>query len=252
MTEPQTTLVTGATGLLGRQFTRLFRADGHTVIATSRSCEKLKALASETATLPGKFEPVVIDLLRDGGGGLAQQLESRALHPDAIVNNAIDLANQSLDEKGQPAGQQWSIEFQLAVVIPYDLVTAIVTRKDHRLKAVVNVSSMYGIVSRNPELYDDPLRQSPIHYGVAKAAIIHLTKELAVRLAPRVRVNAVSFGGVEGRVDDKFKARYARLCPMQRMLREDEVAASVSFLLSDGAAMITGQNLIVDGGWTTW
>jgi NAD(P)-dependent dehydrogenase (short-subunit alcohol dehydrogenase family) len=252
VTEPQTILITGATGLLGRQFTRHFLTDGHTVIVTSRSRERLNVLAQDTAALPGKLEPVVMDLLRDGGGGLAQKLESRALHPNAVINNAIDLSNQRLDAAGRPNGQQWSIEFQFAVVIPYDLVTALVTCNHHRLKAVVNVSSMYGIVSRNPKLYDDPVRQSPIHYGVAKAAMLHLTKELAVRLAPRVRVNAVSFGGIEARVDDKFKTRYGQLCPMGRMLREDEVAASVSFLLSDGAAMMTGQNLIVDGGWTTW
>jgi len=112
---------------------------------------------------------------------------------------------------------------------------------------------MYGIVTATPALYDDPRNMAPMHYGVAKAALIHLTKEMAVRLAPRgVRVNAVSYGGIEGRADEAFAARYKKLAPLERMLRLDEVHAPVEFLLSAGASGMTGHNLVVDGGWTLW
>ena len=92
-----------------------------------------------------------------------------------------------------------------------------------------------------------------MNYGVTKAALIHLTKELAVRLAPRgISVNAVSYGGVEGRVDGGFRERYGRLCPTGRMLDDSQVFGAVKFLCSSDSSGMTGHNLIVDGGWTIW
>jgi NAD(P)-dependent dehydrogenase (short-subunit alcohol dehydrogenase family) len=250
---PKTILISGAAGKLGRQMTHHFLAHGHTVIATSRRSEALTELKEATSDFPGRLEGIVVDLVADGGAALAKRLQARGLLPNAVINNAIDLSNQRLSDDGLPGREQWHIEFDLAVIAPFDLVMALAGMVETRLSAVVNISSMYGMVARNPSLYDHPLRQSPIHYGVAKAAMIHLTKELAVRLAPRnIRVNAVSFGGVEGRVDSAFIERYARLCPSGRMLDDREIPASVAFLVSEHASGITGHNLVVDGGWTAW
>ena len=67
-----------------------------------------------------------------------------------------------------------------------------------------------------------------------------------------IAVNCVTYGGVDGRVDDAFKKRYASLCPMERMLSPDETVGAVDFLLSEKAVYITGQNIVVDGGWGIW
>ena len=92
-----------------------------------------------------------------------------------------------------------------------------------------------------------------MHYGVAKAALGQLTRELAVRLSGRgIMVNCVAFGGVEGRVDDACRERYAKLCPSGRMLKEEELPGPVDLLLSSAGSGITGHVLFVDGGWTAW
>lgn len=243
------TLVTGASGKLGKRLTEALLASGHRVVATSRSSS---AFEGHPGLETGRLVVLRADIVEDQGASIVKDLADRGLRPTGLVNNAVDLSNQVLPESGWPTRAQWRLEFDLAVAVPCELVTALADQPGSRLDAVVNIASMYAIAARNPSLYDDPVRQSPIHYGVAKAAMLHLTRELAVRLAPRIRVNAVSFGGVEGRVDDAFKARYARLAPMGRMLAEEETTGPVLFLLSSAAEGMTGHNLVVDGGWTAW
>jgi len=144
-------------------------------------------------------------------------------------------------------------EFYLNVVAAYELTTRLVVQESCVLENIINISSIYGVVAPNQRLYLDPEKQSPIHYGVCKAALLHLTKELAVRLAPRnIRVNAISYGGVEGRVNEDFLDRYSALCPQGRMLNEADIAWPALFLAGRGAAGITGHNMMVDGGWSVW
>jgi hypothetical protein len=245
-------LLTAAAGMLGARMAERLTRDGWRVIGTSRRKPALDALAASLGRRAG-FVPVVADLADGGGADLIGRLARRGIQPALVVNNAFDMSNQKLGTSGMPTRRQWKIEFDYAVVAPYEIVMAAAATTGSTLEVVVNVASMYGVVPRNPSLYDDPVRQSPIHYGVAKAAMIHLTRELAVRLAPRgVRVNAVSYGGVEGRVDDAFKARYARLSPMGRMLKPEEVPGIVAMLASRDASAITGQNVVVDAGFTVW
>lgn len=251
---PRTILITGGSGKFGRPLVNHFLAAGDRVVTTCRSAESLKKIAVEFAGYGAGFVGIQSDFTDPGAvKTLLEQLDGQGIQPDCLVNNARSLSFLKIEEDGLVGRENFAGEFLLDVIVPYELTMALVMQKNSQLRSVVNIGSMYGTVAANPHLYTDPARQSPLHYGVAKAALAHLTKELAVRLSNNgVQVNCVAFGGVEGRVDEAFKLRYAQLCPMGRMLREDEIVGPVDMLLSDRCSAVTGHTLAVDGGWSVW
>ena len=137
--------------------------------------------------------------------------------------------------------------------MPYELSMELFNTQPNELRTITNIGSQYGVVAANPALYEDYPKQSPIQYSVAKAALIHLTKELAVRFSDfDIRVNCIAYGGVSGRVDDSFEARYAKLTPSGRMLSESDLVGPLDFLVSESCKAINGQTIQADGGWTLW
>lgn len=251
---PRTILITGGSGKFGQTLVKHFLATGDRVIATCLTDASLEKLHSTHIGVGDRFVGLKADLTeKDAAALLRQRLDSLNLQPDGLVNNARSVAFLKIGEDGLVCRENFVNEYLLDVVVPYELTMAIAQQSGSKLRRVLNIGSQYGTVAANPNLYTDPVKQSPLHYGVAKAALAHLTKELAVRLAGRgVQVNCVAFGGVEGRVDEAFKQRYAQLCPMGRMLKDDEVVGPVEMLLSDKSSGITGHILAVDGGWGIW
>lgn len=244
-------LITGATGSIGRALCQHFVSVGHGVIGLGRSQETLSELS---AAASAHFTGIELDLTNvDAASALVEQLDDRKLRPTALVNSARSIESLAIGSDGIVSRQSFLDEYLLDVVVPYELTMALARQRDSALRSVVNVGSMYGSVAANPGLYDDYERQSPIQYGVAKAALVHLTKELAVRLAPRlVSVNCVAYGGVEGRANAAFMGRYAKLSPSGRMLKHSELAAPVEMLLTHATTSMTGQTIHADGGWTLW
>jgi NAD(P)-dependent dehydrogenase (short-subunit alcohol dehydrogenase family) len=116
---------------------------------------------------------------------------------------------------------------------------------------IVNIGSMYGVVSADPNLYGTSGLNSPDSYAASKGGLIHLTRYLAANLAKyHIRVNALSPGGVFNGQPQEFLSRYTGKCPMGRMADREELVGPLAFLLSDASSYVTGHNLIVDGGFT--
>jgi NAD(P)-dependent dehydrogenase (short-subunit alcohol dehydrogenase family) len=171
--------------------------------------------------------------------------------PSVIVHCARSAATLAT-KNGIPAWSDWQLEYAIDVIGTYNLTIGLQVDLAEKGGSVILISSIYGMVAVNTTIYSDPEAVSPIHYSCAKAAQIQLMKELSVRLAPSIRVNAVSYGGVEGRAPADFIERYSSQCPARRMLCGSDLSGAVVFLASDDAAGITGHNLVVDGGWTAW
>ena len=246
-----TLLLTGATGILGRALARHFTSRGWRVVATSRDPKALEALGADAGK---QLVGLAVDLRpATAPRELLRALDERGLCVTHLVNGARSLAGLAIGADGTTGREAFLEEFELDVVVPYELTLALAGSKAHRLRAVVNLGSQYGLVAPNPALYDGSLRSSPVQYGVAKAGVHHLTRELAVRLMPQgIRVNCVAFGGVEGRADAAFRARYAALTPSGRMLTASEIPGPVEFLLGEQSSAVNGQVLVADGGWTLW
>lgn len=250
----RTIVLTGATGLIGRVLVKHFVDSGDIVVAIGRSHCLLNALRAELNDKSNQIYGIDVDLCSENAcDEIKNSLASANLYPDCLVNNARDASYLRLSDDGKVERSQFMGELLMDIIVPYELTMVLAQKADSRLKSVVNIGSQYGVVAPNLRLYSDPKKDSPLHYGVAKAGLVHLTKELAVRLADRgIRVNCVAFGGVEGRVEEAFKKRYSLLCPMGRMLNESDLAGPVDLLLSSSASAITGHTLVVDGGWSIW
>jgi len=117
--------------------------------------------------------------------------------------------------------------------------------------SLINIASIYGVVGNDFTLYEEYGGTSPAAYSAIKGGIINFSRYLASYYGPKgLRVNCVSPGGILDNQPTSFIKRYEEKVPMRRLGNPDDIAPAVSFLLSDEAKYITGQNLIVDGGWT--
>ena len=116
---------------------------------------------------------------------------------------------------------------------------------------IVNFSSTYGITSPMPNLYPGK-NEKHIGYGVSKAAVIQLTRHLAIHLAPNFTVNCVAPGGVKHKQDKNFIEKYSNKTPMGRMMNIEEVPSVFDFLLDEKSSYVNGTEIVIDGGWTSW
>ena len=122
--------------------------------------------------------------------------------------------------------------------------------------SIVNIGSLYGIVSPDFRVYNKGDRKNSEIYGATKAGIIQMTKYLAVYLADKnIRVNCVSPGGVfnqDNPQSEDFIKKYSNRCPMKRMAKDTEMVDGIAYLASDISSYVNGHNLVIDGGYTAW
>ncbi|NNE90948.1 MAG: SDR family oxidoreductase, partial [Verrucomicrobiales bacterium] len=126
--------------------------------------------------------------------------------------------------------------------------------KNGKSANIVMIGSMYGVVGSYPDAYEDICSASPVHYHTLKGGIVHMTRHLAVYWArDKIRVNCLSPGPFPSwNASPVMVERLCEKSPMKRMGLPAELKGALLLLASDAGSYITGQNLIVDGGWTAW
>lgn len=176
---------------------------------------------------------------------------------DVLVNCAALVGTSGLTGWAVPLAAQSSASFRRALEVnltaPFLLAQASADALGERGHgAIVNVLSIYGLVGPDERLYEGTALGNPAAYGASKAALLQFTRHLATTLAPAVRANAITPGGVARGQADAFVERYHARTPMRRMAVEDDFKGAAVYLASDASAYVTGHNIVVDGGWTAW
>lgn len=122
--------------------------------------------------------------------------------------------------------------------------------------SIINIASMYGVVSPDPSIYGDSGNNSPVTYGVAKAGVLQITRYAGAHLAKYgIRVNAITPGPFPNErtlANKEFSQKLADKTMLRRVGHKDEIRGAIILLASDASTFMTGSNITVDGGWTAW
>ena len=252
--ENKVAIVTGGSGHIGSEFSKALAEKGASLIVSSRYLEKAESFIN---SLNGEHLALELDLTNEDS---INKFFDRALNfkgkIDILVNNAVNLTAHNIDNATK---DDFFNAFDSSVYSHYILArkSREVMLKNNSNGSIINIASMYGLVGSYPEVYKDLPFGSPPAYHAVKSSIIHLTRHLAVYWAKdNIRVNCISPGAFPNIQDGKdwaeFVKRLKSKIPMNRVGNPKELQGALLLLASDAGSYITGQNIIVDGGWTSW
>jgi NAD(P)-dependent dehydrogenase (short-subunit alcohol dehydrogenase family) len=267
--EGRTAVLTGASGFLGRTFARMLLANGARVVALGRSA-RLHAEAASWANEfgPGKIEAHQIDMYaRDALDALCDRIAAQETTIDIVINNAHELGaatgfNLPEGSLEHASFEHWTRNLNGGVYWAVQTTQRLGARmKQQGSGSIINIATMYAIVAPRPGLYEGTSSLNPPGYSAAKAALIAFTRYTASFWgAYGVRANCISPGPFSNTEDTSGENAVAADSPLlerlksatvlNRIGRPSELCGAVLFLASDASSYVSGQNLIVDGGWT--
>jgi NAD(P)-dependent dehydrogenase (short-subunit alcohol dehydrogenase family) len=255
-------VLTGAAGLLGRQYARALVDAGAKVALLDCNSGGIRDLSRQYTR---DALPMAVDITdAEAVRGAINEVVKTFGRVDVLVNNAaIDpkfdrdaVADRHVTFEEFPL-QAWNEALAVNVTGMFLCAQAVARPMlAQQGGVIINVSSMYGMVGPDQRLYQQEGAApafKPVTYSVTKSAVYGLTKYLAAYWAGKnIRVNTLTLGGVENDQAPEFLQRYAARTPMGRMARPEEYCGALLFLASDASSYMTGANLVVDGGWTAW
>jgi NAD(P)-dependent dehydrogenase (short-subunit alcohol dehydrogenase family) len=235
-------IVTGGSGLLGKEIINDLCAKGS--IAINADINVITDFEKRTLNVDITSEESIVKAIKsviDFYGKI-----------DGLVNNAYPRTKDWGTKFEDITYDSWQKNVDMQMNTTFLFIQKIMPELLKSKGSIVNMTSIYGVVGNDLTIYENTSINTAAPYSAIKGGVINFTRYLASYYGRQgVRVNCVSPGGIFDNQHETFVANYERKVPMGRMGNPDDIAPSVSFLLSEEAKYITGQNLIVDGGWTS-
>jgi NAD(P)-dependent dehydrogenase (short-subunit alcohol dehydrogenase family) len=256
----QIVLITGAGGLLGSVYSNHFLLNGAKVVAID--LKKNSVIEGLESLSPDKFTFIKADITSKKA--IIEALDKIKIRfgiPDVLINNAaLDSPPSAPPQENGPFEDypetSWDkvLSVNLKGVFLCCQVFGSEMAKQGR-GSIINISSIYGIVSPDQKIYDyrrmrGEIFFKPIAYSASKSGLLNVTRYLATYWAGKIRVNTLTISGVFNNQEKAFIDAYCDRIPIGRMARAEEYLGAITFLACDASSYMTGSNIVVDGGWT--
>lgn len=252
-------LITGGAGNLGRVFADTLAELGSDLILVDIPGSKLEEFAIQLTSRWGiEVLTVYSDLeLSDKRAELINCVIASGEPLHILVNNAAFVGTTNLPGWVVPFEDQsvdtWRRAVEVNLTAVFDLCKGLTpTLRNSNNASIINIASIYGFLAPDWSLYKETLMGNPAAYAASKAGLIQFTRWLSTTVAPEIRVNSISPGGIFRNQPEVFVNRYAAGTPLGRMAIEDDFRGAIAYLASDLSKYVTSQNLIIDGGRGSW
>lgn len=253
----RTALITGGTGHLGLAMAESLIESGAQIILLDLEKEKLEVSVDKLVeNFGGEHRGLAIDLAdKEAIASVPLFIEEHFDCLDVLINCAALVGSSGLKGWAMPFEEQdiftWEKALEVNLTGAFYLIQQCQSLMERsKAPSIINVSSIYGVAGQKMSMYEGMGYLTPAAYSASKGGLVQLTRYLATVLAPRIRVNCISPGGIERSQDEIFLERYKKMTPLARMGSEEEFKGVTHFLASDLSAYVTGQNIVVDGGWS--
>ena len=240
-------IISGGLGVLGQAFATVLQEDGYGIlnldVVEPPPDKKIIGDYLQCNIIDEQYIKKFNDYLASMDMEIHGLINSASSQPEGFGN---ELEDYSADSFKDVLEVNLVGSFYLTkTVIPY--------MKKQKFGSIISIGSIQGVVAPTFEIYEGMNITSPLVYSVAKAGMIHFCKWIAAKYGEwNIRCNAISPGGLGNsqRGGAEFSKIYSSRTPLGRMAQSGEIAEVVRFLISDKSKYITGQNIVVDGGWT--
>ena len=247
-------LITGAAGKLGMLFSETLFNLGASLILVDKREFKPNLVTSKKQSVISYKSDLENHAEREK---LIEDIKLNHRSINILINNAAFVGSSNLDNWNSGFESQSIESFRSAIEV--NLTAAFhLTRdltpllKNSEGATIINIGSIYGLYGPDWRIYHGTSLGNPAAYGISKAGLFQFTKWLATTLAPNIRVNAISPGGISRNQHEDFVSAYVSRTPLGRMATEEDFRGTITYLATDMSEYLTGQIIQVDGGWGVW